>query len=263
VFAAFDSRSIVLRRGQFGLIAAAPGCGKSALALTLALRCGVSFLYISADSDAFTQVARSVAALSGIDMGEAELFALGKPVSEKTSEAGHSLDGLPGRFTYFASPTLEDLERTIQAFEELYGEYPALIVIDNITNVRSGLMDNDSDPFSGLEGFLDYAHSMARDTQACVLGLHHVTGPYNDADKPVPLSGVKGQIGRVPELILTLHRLPGLNGMPDLLRVSAVKNRGSKADTSGAWFAELEFDGSRMQIRDPGSGSADDSRKGL
>ena len=82
-----------------------------------------------------------------------------------------------------------------------------------------------------------------------VTGLHHVTGPYNDADKPIPLSGVKGQIARVPELVLTLHRVSEGFG-PDSLNVSTVKNRGGKSDASGQDYAALEFEGSTMQIND-------------
>lgn len=97
---------------------------------------------------------------------------------------------------------------------------------------------------------MDYLHTMARNTGACVVGLHHVTGSYNDADKPIPLSGVKGQITRVPELVLTLHRVSEEFG-PEALRVSTVKNRAGRMDPSGLDFVELEFIGDTMQIRDP------------
>lgn len=250
VFDAFEEKQIVFRRGQLGLIVAGPGTGKSALALTLALRSKVPTLYMSPDSDAFTQVARSFSVLSGVTMYKAGLWARGEEVDEGTMAKAVAVSGLPIRFNYLASPDLADMERSVEAFEELYGEYPALIVIDNITNVQNGNQDNAGDPFSGLEGFLDYAHTMARETQACVIGLHHVTGPYNDANKPIPLSGVKGQVGRVPELILTVHKEISETG-PDILKVSPVKNRGSRNDASGEWYAELEFNGETMSIRDP------------
>jgi hypothetical protein len=88
---------------------------------------------------------------------------------------------------------------------------------------------------------------MARFTGACVIGLHHVTGTYNDADRPIPLSGVKGQVARVPELVLTLHKVIEQFG-PDSLRVSTVKNRGGKSDPSGSEFVSLDFVGDTMQI---------------
>jgi len=84
-----------------------------------------------------------------------------------------------------------------------------------------------------------------------VIGLHHVTGPHNDGDKPIPLSGIKGQIGRVPEMIMTLHRVPNEFG-PDALNISTVKNRGGKSDPSGQDFASLEFVGETMKISDFG-----------
>ena len=134
------------------------------------------------------------------------------------------------------------------AYEEVYGDYPALTIVDNITNVRSGGL-NDEDPFAGLEVTLEYLHDMARQTGSCVVVLHHVTGPFNDSDKPIPLSGVKGQIGRVPELILTMHRVPSQYGT-DVLNVSIVKNRGGVQDPSGRDFVSLDFDGAMMQIKD-------------
>ena len=103
---------------------------------------------------------------------------------------------------------------------------------------------------------MDYFATMARNTEACVIGLHHVTGPYVDADKPIPLSGVKGQITRVPAMVLTLHRRAGELGEPDTLCVSTVKNRGGKSDPSGHTFAELDFRGASMSITDPANTKA-------
>lgn len=90
---------------------------------------------------------------------------------------------------------------------------------------------------------------MARRTGAALVGLHHVTGPFNDSATPIPLSGIKGQIGRVPEVVLTMHRISEGFGS-DSLRVSTVKNRTGKADPSGYDYAELEFNGDTMSIVD-------------
>jgi len=223
------------------LTAAGAGTGKSILWLTIALRSKVPTLYLSADSDAFTQYSRSLSVISGMELVSAENLTRSDGLSGEELE----LAGIPIRFGFDASPSLDTVETQVEAYEEVYGEYPALIVVDNITNIRVG-GENDSDPFSGLEGLNDYLHDMARNTGSFVAGLHHVTGPYNDADKPIPLSGVKGQISRVPELILTGHRVSS-----NTVGWSVVKNRGGRADPSGNLFAELEFDGSRMQMRDP------------
>ena len=249
VFNTFTDYKIVFRRGQLCLICAGPGTGKSALALSQAVKSRVPTLYMSADSDAFTQVSRSFSINTGLTMDETEKYARGEPVLPSTEAKASGLKDIPIRFNFLASPTLKNLERSMEAFDELYGEYPALTVVDNITNVRNGTEDNAENPFGGLEVFLDYANEMARETQSCVIGLHHVNGPYNDQNKPIPMSGVKGQIGRVPQMILTLFK-----SGPNTVGVSPVKNRGAKFDPSGEWYAELDFDGATMTFADQGSG---------
>ena len=244
VWKTLAQKGTVFRRGQFALVCAGPGTGKSAFILAYALRSKVPTLYFSADSDAFTQLTRSVSILSGMPLDEA----IRQVRDEDIGDIALELDGIPIRFNYNAAPTLGTIEDTIEAYDALYEDFPALIVIDNITNVIGGGGDGD-DPFSGLESLTDYFHTMARNTGSMVTALHHVQGQYNDADKPIPLSGVKGQITRVPELVLTLHRVSEGFG-PDSLNVSTVKNRGGKSDASGQDYASLEFEGSTMQIND-------------
>lgn len=230
-------------RGQLALVAAGPGTGKSAFVLNYALKSGVSCLYFSADSDAFVQVSRALAVLGDMDMTDAGELAKSDNV-EKISEI---TNGSPVRFSYHTSPTLTHIEYQVRAYEELYGDFPELIVVDNALDVQ---MDFDDDQSQSLDSLMAWLHDMARTTGACVIVLHHVTGPYNDANQPIPLSGVKGQIGRVPELILTLHKQEQEYSTDQLLCVSTVKNRGQRADPSGQTYAELSFDGQRMSIVD-------------
>jgi AAA domain len=243
VFGALEERGTRFLRGQLCLIAAGPGTGKSAFALTLATRARIPTMYFSADSDAFTQLSRLISVQTGWRMDKAAATVREGDLTEVWEQLQ-----VPLRFNYDASPSLDQIESSLMAYNEVYGEFPHLVVVDNITNVRGGGA-NDDDPFSGLESMLEYFHDMGRRTGSCVVGLHHVTGPFNDANKPIPLSGVKGQISRVPELILTLHRTSEGFGA-DVLCVSTVKNRAGKADPSGQDYAELEFVGSTMTIKD-------------
>ncbi|EHB47629.1 hypothetical protein MycrhDRAFT_5755 [Mycolicibacterium rhodesiae JS60] len=245
VWNALEARGTRFVRGQLGLVCAGPGTGKSAFVLAYALKSKVPTLYFSADSDAFTQLSRSLSIISGWSLEKSSQAVL----NEDIGSLGDELDALPIRFNYKASPNLDVIEDCLSAYDALYEDYPALIVVDNITNVRTESSDGD-DPFSGLEALMDYLHEMARETGASVVGLHHVTGQYNDGDKPIPLGGIKGQIGRVPELIITLHRETDPYSDTSSLRVSTVKNRGGKSDASGQDYAELEFTGSTMQIED-------------
>ena len=246
VWESLDRGGARFRRGQLVLVAAGPGVGKSAFVLSYALRSKVSCLYFSADSDAFVQLSRSLAILGGLDMREATELALA-PDQERI---GGLVGSVPIRFSYNPSPSLDTIQTQVRAYEELHGDYPELIVVDNAMDVV--MEGSDVDQAQSLDALMAWLHDLARSTEACVIVLHHVTGPYNDANQPIPLSGVKGQIGRVPELILTLHKSLGEYGQPDELRVSTVKNRGQKADPTGQSFVPLVFDGYRMSIRDPG-----------
>lgn len=233
-------------RGQLALVSAAPGIGKSAFVLSYGLRSRVPMLYLSADSDAFTQTSRSISILTGCPMDESKRQVRTQKLEPRAVAA---LDSLPVQFKYDASPTLTQIEHPLEAFGQKYGEYPALVVIDNLTNVRLGAGPNEDDPFAGLEGLMDYMHEMARKTAACVIVLHHVQGAYNNGNIPIPLGGIKGQIGRVPEMVLTLHRVRNEYG-PDAMNVSIVKDRNGKPDPSGYTYTTLEFDGDTMQIKD-------------
>lgn len=236
---------IVFRRGELCLLCAGPGTGKSALVLSYALKAKVACLYFSADSNAFSQLTRSIAILTGSVMSEAAQLVLDGGLDRVRADlAGH-----PIRLDYEANPTLDDIELGVQAYEEVYGHFPTLIVIDNVTNVRHDAVDEGGE-YAGLEGLMDWLHGMARQTQACVIALHHVTAMHNDGAQPIPLSGVKGQISRVPEMVLTLHKRDGDAFNPDVLCVSPVKNRGGDPDPTGHTYAELAFDGARMSIRD-------------
>ncbi len=244
VWESLDAEGTRFLRGQLALVAAGPGVGKSAFVLSYALRSKVSCLYFSADSDAFVQLSRSLAILGGMNMTDSSNAVLSGDYERIKGLVGE----VPIRFNYAPSPTLDTITTQIHAYEELHGDYPELIVVDNALDVV--MEGGDIDQAQSLDALMAWLHELARTTDACVIVLHHVTGPYNDANQPIPLSGVKGQIGRVPELILTLHKALGEYGGPDEIRVSTVKNRGQKADPTGQSFVSLDFDGYRMSIQD-------------
>lgn len=242
VWKSLEDAGIIFRRGQLVLIAAGPGTGKSVVALTLSLRSAVASLMFSADSDAFTQLSRAIASMCGIPLDIAQDMVLVENVPDEVRD-------IPLRIDYSASPSTDDIKEMLMAYWEVYGFYPSVVIVDNLTNVVSDMTDN-GDPFSGLEGLMDFLHGMARETSACVIVLHHVTGDYNNGDRPIPLNGVKGQITRVPEMVLTIHRKPGYIEDHWILCISPVKNRGGRPDPTGTTYAELHFVGGMMSLSD-------------
>lgn len=242
-FKSMDKAGTRYLRGQLSLTVAGGGIGKSAYTLSRILKATspIPTIYFSADSSADIQLSRAISILTEIDMNES----MSAVRSNDVSAFAPALDPHPIRFDYGASPTIDDIETVVNAWYELYGEDAHMIVLDNITNIRGGSAANDEDPFGGLESLMDWANDMARTTGAHVAGLHHTTGPHNDGGSPIPMSGVKGQITRVPALVLTLHK-------PEegVLAVSTVKNRAGRSDPSGQTCVQLGFDGNTMQITD-------------
>ncbi|MFD0384473.1 hypothetical protein ACFQ2B_26210 [Streptomyces stramineus] len=123
------------------------------------------------------------------------------------------------------------------------------MVIDNITNVDTGGSGTAEEFTFGLEGLCDYLSEMARETRAHVMAMHHVIGDYSDGLKPVPQSGIKGKISRVPALILTVHKeIDGMGGR--VLHISPVKNREGFEDSSGETYASYEFNTRNIRLTD-------------
>ncbi|MFD9670613.1 AAA family ATPase [Streptomyces sp. NPDC059981] len=236
---ALTDLGVHIRRGQLHLIAAGPGTGKSALALNMAIKAAVPSYYFSADSDAYTQYVRSAAHLSGWTTRQVE-WAIEQG---QTTTLDATVATVDIRWNFDASPDLDEVEQSLIAYAMIYG-WPALVIVDNVTNVDAPEM---GEGHAGLDELCAFFHDLARRMESAIVLLHHVTGVYNDGMNPIPLSGIKGQVGRVPEVILTLHR-GGTEHEGYDLRVSNVKNRGGKADASGFTFARLGWDPERMMI---------------
>lgn len=234
------------RRGEQSLLVAAAGTGKSVIALNFAIQSNVPTLYFSADSTAATQLVRATAILTGDDAREvkaklhADDFAAYESILAKRWWQ---------RFNFSARPTPAEIELHLASYRELFGIYPHLVCLDNLTNVDVGGSDSAESYAFGLEGLCDYLSEMARETHAHVMATHHVIGEYSDGLKPIPQSGIKGKISRVPSLILTVHKeVDGMDGRT--LHISPVKNREGFEDSSGETYASFEFNTRNIRLTD-------------
>ncbi len=238
VFPSMGKRKWHLRRAQVVMIASAPNVGKSAFALALARKLRLPTLYLSADTDPFTTILRAAAGETGHSTDAIEA-AIQNGAGQYYEEVLNSLQDL--RFVFDAGLTLEDIDLEISAFNEVYGEPPAVIVVDNLINVQC----DDADEFRGMRIVEQAMHEIARSTGACVILLHHVTGEYEDGQEPPPRRAINGKITRRTELIFTLGRQGAYLG------IACVKNRNGPADPLAGnavyFYADLEH----MQIEDP------------
>ena len=235
VFRTFEDNQIILRRSEVSMIAGQPGAGKSTLALALALRMQLPTLYLSADTNAHTMAMRLYSMIEGASQRDAEVIIANQPdmAKQKLSKANHIY------WSFDSNPGLGDIDDEVTAIEELLGEPPALIVVDNLIDVA---MDG-GEEFGGMRSAMKELKYLARDTNAAVLVLHHTKESYN-ADPCPPRSAVQGMVNQLPALILTLGQHQGL------MAIASVKNRYGKADPSGNMPVWLSFNPEYMFIAD-------------
>lgn len=202
-------------------------------------------LYFSADSDAFTMYKRGASIVTGHRTKDVE----------QDYEKGNGefydirLNALPNiRFDFTSSPNVDDLEECLNAFALAYGEYPHLIVVDNLINVDPEELGENQR--SAVQGTIAYLKSMAKETNACIVMLHHLTGEFDDGNKPAPMSALIDKVSKLPEQILTLHRAGIVAGAPSLMGVSIVKNRDGQSDASGQLVVHLEYGPDYARLED-------------
>ena len=225
-FKSFDSMKVAFRRAELSLIAAAPGTGKSMLAMALAQKMSVPTLYVSADTNAHTMTMRLASMISSRSQGDTERL-----ISQDEGWAQGILS--KGKHIYWSfesSPTLEDIDEEVRAFEELWGTPPHLIIVDNLMDIAT----DGGEEFSSMRAIMKELKYLARTTNAAVLVLHHTTESVQGSPCQ-PRSAIQGKVAQLPALILTL----GVIGTS--MAVAVVKNRYGRCDANGtsvvAWIA--------------------------
>lgn len=224
------------------MITAAPGTGKSAIVQALLQRGDESgrlnrTLYHSADTDEQTMWIRAVAIATGFETSDIERALREGTIAGYEAEVRAATAHM--EFVYDTSPSGEDIHREFETYATKYGIYPEVFVMDNLANCYAG----EGEEFAALQGNCDFLHSLARDTKAAIITLHHTTGEYTNGDRPIPRAGIRGKIDKSPEMVLTMHR------RLDQLYICPVKNRTGKADPRAEWQLPLYADLSRMHFQ--------------
>jgi len=249
VFPSLEKIGAKFRRSQLSLVAGAPGGGKSAFALYEAVFAAygeyeenpVPTLYFSADTDKKTLGNRVTASVTKLTVDESEYL-----LDKKHEPTWQSLEANTSHiwFCWNRGPNLDDLEREVEAFAHVNGDWPHKIVVDNLKNVwieETG----DGGEHIRYDRVLDYLHELAGVTGAHVMVLHHVTGYYEIGNVPIPLSGILGKVTKPFRLILTLHKVNN-----NLLGISVVKNTSGRAQADGNLIVYMPYDLERMQYMD-------------
>lgn len=243
VFRKLDDAGIRLRRGQVALLAAEPNSGKSMVALywvtRLAEKHKTRVLYISADTDQHDTEVRLGCILSGesyvkVDKWRTEQDYPWEVIQEYMEKVATMA------FCFETDPTYDYLAEEVMAFHEIWGEYPEVIVVDNIGNV---IPETDNE-WLGLKQITRALKRLGRQTGAAVLALHHSNEGSGDPAYPPKRSAIAGKISQYPEMVLTLS----MDDSAGILRVASVKNRSGSKDAKGGRWIELFVNPSKMAI---------------
>jgi len=222
------------RRGQVAVVAAGSGGGKSAYATHLAVHGKhnwgdrIPTLYFSADSDKVTLGTRVACSLVNRPLSEVEEKLRGNDPEMWAKVA--EIDWV--WWCWNAEPSCWDIQQEVEAYGYVNGEYPHLVVVDNLINI-------DAEGEAGhvqKDGVMHWLQQLANVTNAHVLVLHHVIGAYEDGTQPIPKSALLDKVAKRPRLVLTLWK-PGEN----LLGVSVVKNSTGRASSDGSYGTTLAW----------------------
>jgi hypothetical protein len=138
-----------------------------------------------------------------------------------------------------SSPTLQDIAEEVEAFEELWGCPPTLIVLDNLMDVAT----DGGEEFASMRAIMKELKYLARATNSAIVVLHHTSEAVLGTPCQ-PRSAIQGKVAQLPALICTL----GVVGTS--LGVASVKNRYGRADAGGTLLTWLAFNPEYMYVED-------------
>lgn len=227
VFTSFTASGIKFRRGSLCMIAGVPGSYKTQLALALADSWKVPTLYISNDSDETTVASRLIARRMQISTERIEerMHLDSKWASQMLTDTDHI------KWNFNPNPTLPEVEEELDAFNEVFGLPPVLVVVDVL--MKMNYME-DSEHSTAMR-IVDYLAGIARDYSACVILVHHASEGVPGNPVP-PRSAILQKVSQLPSLILNVAPDPWTKN----LCVCAVKNRHGRQDPSGREYLTLK-----------------------
>ena len=234
MFRSLKERGIRFYRGTTALMAGTSGSMKTMFIGEMVDTLRVPTLYISNDTNELDIISRFLARRTRRDSNDMREKALRDPdwASDKLSD----LDWV--RWNFNPSPSLEEVEEEMMAFEELWGEFPHLVIVDVIMKV-----DYYEDGGGSLERIGQYLDKLARETGACIIIACHTS--ENEPGKPTqPKKAILYKIDKLPVLCLTLAYEDGI------LYVAPVKNRSGFADPSGESFITFMADPTTATIEE-------------
>jgi hypothetical protein len=217
VFRSLKDRGIHFYRGSTAIVAGLSGSMKSMFLGQLADELKIPTLYFSNDTNEMDTISRFLSRRTKQDSYIMRLKALKDP--EWASQKLSDMDWV--RWSFDPSPSLEDIEEELLAFEELWGEYPHLVIVDILMKV-----DYYEDGGGSLESIVKYLDKLARETGSCIIIAHHTS--ENEPGSPTQSKkSLLQKVDKFAVLVLTT----AYDG--NTFYLAPVKNRNGFADATG------------------------------
>ena len=216
------------RYGEMSMIAARSGAGKSTFGLFYALKSGLKTMYFSGDMSAFQASVKLACAVRHEDI-ETVVSRL------DSSERQGILEQIPTNITLvFGEITFAGINRHLDAYVELYNEYPELIVIDNLMDI-----DGCQGDYTAQTDAMQWLHVLNRDIGSAVWVMAHASDKgergRNSPHEPPPRAEIKNGLSEKPETVLSV----ALNPHTNELNVAIVKQRLGASDPSGRQYVSI------------------------
>lgn len=217
------------RYGEFTMVSARSGAGKSTFGLFFAAQSGLRTLYFSGDMSAF-QASVKLACAEQHDSIDNIVRRL------DTDEQSAILSSLPTNISFsFGDITFEGITQMVDAYVELHNEFPDLVVIDNLMDVEGC-----SEDYKAQMNAMQWLHNISRELGFAVMVMAHMSDKgergRNAPHEPGPRSEIKNGLSEKPETILSM----ALNPHTDEMHIALVKNRLGAADPSGRQYATIQ-----------------------
>lgn len=249
-WATMNDNRLLIRREETTLVAAPAGAGKTIWALCVAN--ANKSLYLCADTSWRTVAVRVATMLAN----DPDTSMSGKPeggwkqhlIEEALAESPEWGADLLAKadhmaFAFPSGPTPDDIMDTLDAYWETHGEYPELVIIDNLFDVDAG----NEDEWANMRRAMAEMQKIARATGCAIVVLHHTSETIKSLSHPQPRADIQGKIARTSNLVLTLLQ----DRVAKQLLLAPVKSRDIADDPSGQTFFALDADFNHMRITDP------------
>lgn len=207
--------------------------------LNLAIRMGVPTIYWSADTD---QHDVSIRSLSMLTLYTGKQIEESYTASDKAREVyDQAMKGVSVEWVFDTAIPADRVAERMEAFAEMRGEYPHLVVLDNLSNA----VQHEEQSRQEQSEFIMEMKRLGQFSKAHFAILAHAKGMYENGTTPIPQGGVLNNLAKVPEVMVTMHRADQHGAK---LGINITKNRAGRPDPAAIHPVVLDVDYSRASV---------------